>query len=354
MTNNENVSFGMSSNTVSPPIIGHKEQISFVLDCIKTKKIPNAWLFYGPLGIGKASLALNLAKLLSNFHSLKTEFFNNISEEDIRNPKINVNDNNFFLCKRKWDEKKKIFQKYISIDDIRELKKRFSLSSTDNSYKVCIVDKTEDLNLSASNSLLKILEEPPKNTLFILVSSNPQTVLQTILSRCQKIGFKRLEKKELREISAEFFKKNQFNQLEETIFLDSCNGSAQKLFNFLDKDYIKFFNGLKELFSDLPNLNRRKAIKLFTQNKEYLLSSDPDKSAVGIILRLMASIAKHEIDTRLYREKESKDMELVAAHLYSQISLLRHNSIEYNIDMKKVIFLALNIIELAFAKYKKQ
>ena len=87
--------------------------------------------------------------------------------------------------------------KDISIDDIRELNKRFSLSSTDHSYKVCVIDTTEDLNLSASNSLLKILEEPPKNTLFILVSNNQKAILPTILSRCQKISFKKLEEQAL-------------------------------------------------------------------------------------------------------------------------------------------------------------
>ena len=55
------------------------------------------------------------------------------------------------------ERQKKTFQKYISIDDIRDLNRKFSLSSTDYSYKICIVDTTEDLNLSASNSLLKIL-----------------------------------------------------------------------------------------------------------------------------------------------------------------------------------------------------
>ncbi len=354
MIEQEKFTLKVSSDTVTPVLFGHREQITFILDCIKTNKIPNAWLFHGPLGIGKASLALNLAKILSNMNFSKFADVSNISEEDIRDPKVPININNVFHCKKKWDNKKKLFQKYIPIDDIRDLSKRFSLSSTDNSYKVCIVDTTEDLNLSASNSLLKILEEPPKKTLFILVSNNQQAILPTILSRCQKIGFQRLDEPDLRKISTVFFKKNQFNQLEETSLISSCEGSARKLLNLLDKDYIKFFTSMKVLFLDLPNLNKRKAISLLTGNREYVLSSDPDKSAFGIILRLLASIAKQEIDLRINTEIVRTDITLIAAHLYSQISLLRHQSIEYNIDMKKVLFLALNTIELAFARYKKQ
>ena len=354
MIEKENFTLKVSSDTVTPVLFGHREQITFILDSIKTNKIPNAWLFHGPLGIGKASLALNLAKVLSNINFSKFADVSNISEEDIRNLQGPININNVFHCKKRWDDKKKLFQKYISIDDIRDLSKRFSLSSTDNSYKVCIVDTTEDLNISASNSLLKILEEPPNKTLFILVSNNQQAILPTILSRCQKIGFQRLDEPDLRKISTGFFEKNQFNQLEATSLISSCEGSARKLLNFLDKDYIKFFTSMKALFLDLPNLNKRKAITLLTGNREYILSSDPDKSAFGIILRLLASIAKQEIDLRINTEIVRTDTTLIAAHLYSQISLLRHQSIEYNIDMKKVLFLALNTIELAFAKYKKQ
>ena len=142
-------------------------EIAFLLDCIRSDQIPNAWLFHGPVGIGKASLALNVAKVLSNNSVFKKDNLSYLSEKDIRNPNVSLRVTNIFFCKRKWDDKKKQFQKNISIDEIRELGRKFYLSSTDYSYKVCIVDTTEDLNISASNSLLKMLEEPPKKTLFI-------------------------------------------------------------------------------------------------------------------------------------------------------------------------------------------
>ena len=95
-------------------------------------------------------------------------------------------------------------------------------------------------------------------------------------------------------------------------------------------------------------------ITLLAKNREYLYSNDPDKSAFGIILRLIGSIAKQENVLRINKSIKPSDTSLIAAHLYSQISLLRHHSIEYNIDMKKVVFLALTTIELAFEKYKQR
>ena len=354
MIKKENNTLGMSSNPGTSYLFGHEEQINFLLARIKTSQIPNAWLFHGPMGVGKASLALNLGKVLSNIDFSKKNHVTCISVEEIRKPKTTVNINNVFYCRRRWDEKKKLFQKYISIEDIRELTKKFSLSSTDNSYKVCIVDTTEDLSISASNSLLKILEEPPKNTLFILVSNNHQSILPTILSRCQKVVFQRLNKKDLRDICTSFVKGNQFDQSIDASAVTSCDGSVRKLLNFLDKDYIKIFNSMEILLLDLPNLNKRKAITLLSGNKDYLSSNDPDKSAFGIVLRLLSSLAKKEITLKIDPKFFKDDISLIAAHLYSQISLLRYESLEYNLEPKKAVFLALNTIELAFAKHKKK
>ncbi len=353
MIEKENHKFKGPSNGENSFLFGHKEQIAFLLNCIRTNQIPNAWLFHGPMGIGKASLAFNVAKVLSNNSVFKEDSLSYLSEKDIRSPNASLQVTNIFFCKRKWDDKKKLFQKNISIDDIRELGRKFYLSSTDYSYKVCIVDTTEDLNISASNSLLKMLEEPPKNTLFILVSNNKQSILPTILSRCQKISFQRLSEDDLQNITVGLFEENHFDVLKGTGALKSCDGSVKKLLNFLDKDYINFFNGMKELLFDLPDLNKRKAIKLLTGNKEYLGNNDPDKSAFGVLLKLLASLAKNEIDLLVDSKSVREEINLIAAHLYPQISLLRHHSIEYNVEAKKVLFLALNMIELAFGKYKK-
>ncbi len=342
------------SNEGTPFLFGHKEQIAFLLNCINTRQVPNAWLFHGPVGIGKATLALNVAKLLSNIGRSKKERLVCFSEKNIRNPNMSTKASNIFFCKRRWDDKKKLFQKNISVDDIRELGRKFSLSSTDNSYKVCIVDTTEDLNLSASNSLLKILEEPPKNTLFILVSNNKQSILPTIISRCQKIFFQRLKVSDLRDISASFLHEDQFEQLQKADALKSCEGSVRKLLNFLDKDYLNFFNSIKDLLFDIPNLDKEKAIKLLGSNKEYLSNDDPDKSAFGIVLNLLASLAKRDIKIPNKNTLQNKNISLVAAHLYAQLSLLRYQSMEYNVDTKKLLFLSLNIIELAFAQYDKK
>ena len=134
MIEKETHEFSGPSKVQNPFVFGHREQIAFLLDCIRANQIPNAWLFHGPVGIGKASLALNIAKVLSNNRAFKEDSLSCLSEKDIRNPNASIRVNNIFFCKRKWDDKKKLFQKNISIADIRELSRKFYLSSTDYSY----------------------------------------------------------------------------------------------------------------------------------------------------------------------------------------------------------------------------
>ncbi len=115
MIEKDNHNFLGPSNENNSFLYGHKEQIAFLLNCIRTNQIPNAWLFHGPVGIGKASLALNVAKVLSNNNALKEDNLSYLSEKDIRNPNASIRVNNIFFCKRKWDDKKKLFQKNMLI-----------------------------------------------------------------------------------------------------------------------------------------------------------------------------------------------------------------------------------------------
>ena len=115
MVEKENHKFTGPSNGDNSFLFGHEEQIAYLLNCIKTNQIPNAWLFHGPVGIGKASLALNVAKVLSNNSVFNEERLSYLSEKDIRNPNASIRVNNIFLCKKKWDDKKKLFQKKNSL-----------------------------------------------------------------------------------------------------------------------------------------------------------------------------------------------------------------------------------------------
>ncbi len=77
----------------------------------------------------------------------------------------------------------------IRVDDAQEILKSLSLKSYEGGYKIMIVWMADKLNIAASNKLLKLLEEPPEKTIFILISENEEDIIQTIRSRCQILHF---------------------------------------------------------------------------------------------------------------------------------------------------------------------
>jgi DNA polymerase-3 subunit delta' len=101
------------------------------------------------------------------------------------------------VIRKSFDEKRKTFRSSIRVDEVRHLKSFFSLSVSDGGSRVAIIDCADDMNTNAANALLKTLEEPPKNTVFLLISHNPQSLLPTIKSRCRELRLSNLTENDL-------------------------------------------------------------------------------------------------------------------------------------------------------------
>ncbi|MFZ2970100.1 MAG: hypothetical protein WA063_03060 [Minisyncoccia bacterium] len=132
----------------------------------RTGKLAHAYLFSGPEHIGKRTLALHLGRLILN--------------DDAGNIEKNID----LMIVRPVEDKKE-----ITIDQIRELQKKLSLSPHSSDYKVAIIEQADRMTEQASNALLKTLEEPSKTTILLLLTSNSGIVLETIRSRCQILKF---------------------------------------------------------------------------------------------------------------------------------------------------------------------
>jgi DNA polymerase-3 subunit delta' len=162
-------------------IIGHQQQWEFLKKSVQDKKIAHAYLFYGPSQIGKKRVAIEFAKYLNCVQT---------SKEDKPCQK----------CQICYQIEKKIYpdlvfiepdpeKLIISIEQIRELKRKLSLTGKNKGYKVAIIDQAHKLNFDAQSALLKQLEEPRGEAVIILISEYPQKILPTVISRCQKIRF---------------------------------------------------------------------------------------------------------------------------------------------------------------------
>ena len=277
-------------------LIVNKKMWSELETMVQNQKLPHALLFHGPDGSGKEAHAIELAALLNNHNGN-----NQIAKiKKFQHPNINliipmpreknINKKSFSLdClseksledliemkknKMQFPYQNINFDKASSIliNSIRDIKKN-SHFSIDNGSVVHIIFEAEKLcspKTEPGNALLKILEEPPKNTFFILIASNKDKLLDTILSRCCDFYFSRITNE---KITNYFEDKPEVQKLD--LIINITNGSMKQINNIVDSGI-----NIQELIEDAKNivgtlmknnawqLNYKKAEQLFKTDKQ--------------------------------------------------------------------------------------
>lgn len=157
-------------------VVGQEVTVRTIQNAIKTNQVGHAYLFCGPRGTGKTTMARLLAKAVNceNPESAPCEQCANCKAaiEGTHPDIIEINAAN-----------------ETHVEDIRDLIERSKLAPMMGKHKVYIIDEVHQLSSAASSALLKTLEEPPENVIFILATTDPQKLLPTIISRCQQFNF---------------------------------------------------------------------------------------------------------------------------------------------------------------------
>lgn len=161
-------------------VVGQDIIVKTLLNSLKLGNINHAYLFTGPRGTGKTSIAKILAK------SVNCE---NLVDGVACNKCVNCTQN---INKNHVDVIEIDAASNNGVDEIRELRNKVNLVPSLGKYKIYIIDEVHMLTTGAFNALLKTLEEPPKHAIFILATTEPQKIPLTILSRCQRFDFKKI------------------------------------------------------------------------------------------------------------------------------------------------------------------
>ena len=156
-------------------LIGHQSQWRLLLRKFHNNELHPAWLLSGTKGIGKSTFAYQAARYILKANQNNDQFF-----DTLINQKSHPN---LLIIERELDEDGKL-QNEISIDSIRKIAHFVHQSAAFPGWRVIIIDAIDDLNRNAANALLKILEEPPKQVLILLVCHGVGRILPTIRSRC--------------------------------------------------------------------------------------------------------------------------------------------------------------------------
>jgi DNA polymerase-3 subunit delta' len=214
--------------------IGHQNQWDFLKKVVENDKVPQALIFAGGEGLGKKLVALEFAKLLNCEAKQKIQqdpcqkCYNCLTIEQDKFPDV-------FLIEPK--------NKEIQIEQIRELQNQIGLKPHLAERKVVIVDQAETLNQQAANCFLKTLEEPRGDVVFILITSQPERLLETIRSRCSILKFYPVPKEKIikhlaKDVSQETLKE----------IWPLTDGRVGMLLHLLEKkNYAAFCQTIKEI-----------------------------------------------------------------------------------------------------------
>ena len=176
-------------------IVGHDRAVGQFAEAWATRRLHHAWLLAGPKGVGKASFAAAAARrVLAEAAGPPFDLPGIASPPD--HPMVKLIDAGSHPDMRRLErlprEKGDGLARDITVDQVRSLGEFMGMSAAMSGWRVAVIDSMDEMAGPGANALLKMLEEPPSNTLFFLVSHAPGRLLPTIRSRCRRLDFKAL------------------------------------------------------------------------------------------------------------------------------------------------------------------
>jgi len=263
-------------------LVSHAQAERALLDAWAGGRLHHAWLIAGPEGIGKATLAGRFARFLlaRGIPGKKSQSPVEAGPSlfgDPEPPTPGLNDEgaplslyvapddpvfrrvksrghaDFFTVTRGYDDKRKRERKVIVIDDVREVRDFTGLTAAEDGYRVVIIDGAEDMNRNAENALLKVLEEPPKRTIFLLVSHAPGRLLPTTRSRCRLLTLRALDDANVSALLTKH--RPELVPDEKTPLIRLADGSIGRALRLAEDDGVALYRDMVGLLGKLPDLD---------------------------------------------------------------------------------------------------
>ena len=312
-------------------LFGHEEAEQFLAQSYRSGKGHHAILIEGPEGIGKATLAFRFANHVLSHPDTA------LAPDMIADPDLDSSvsrqitsgaSHNLLHLARPVDEKTGKAKSAITVDEVRKAGHFFSQTSGTGNWRIVIIDPADDLNRNAANAILKILEEPPKRAMFLVLSHAPGKLLPTIRSRCMPLPLSPLGNADMEKalgnlgITPSAEKRN--------ALLEASKGSvsqALKLLNYGGADIV-------EAFSELMATDGPAARKQMHKLADVLAQKNGD-----IVLDFFVDHATEELMSRARQAAIAGNINAAEQHARLSSSLSERIAVAqaYNLDKKQMV-----------------
>ena len=337
----------MSARAVEPQItarypretsglIGHRDAEAALLQAYRSGRIPHAWLLGGPMGIGKATLAYRMARfVLAHRDSASVEVQRaetlDVAPDHPVARQLAAGAHGGLLVLERGLNDKGVMRSVITVDETRETIGFFGSTAAVEGWRVCIVDTVDELNANAANALLKVLEEPPQQSLFLLVSHAPARVLPTILSRCRKLPLRPLADSDVIHAAAQAANlATDDPALAEAA--EAAEGSVARALTLLGGDALKLLHRTATMLASLPRVDPRELHAL----GEALGGSD------RVALAAFIDSVDRWVGERLRADEANANANLPRlarlAEVWEKINRAARDTAEYNLERKPLVF----------------
>jgi DNA polymerase-3 subunit delta' len=243
-------------------LFGHREAEQTLLNAYRSGRIPHAWLIGGAQGIGKATLAYRMARFVlahpdPSARSVQDADTLYVDEDHPVARQVANGSHGGLLTLERTVNDKGTMRTVITVDESRETIGFFgSTAASVGGWRICVVDTVDELNANASNALLKILEEPPARSLFLLISHAPARVLATIQSRCRKLPLRPLEPDDVVRAVAEAAGQDR-NDPALRDAAEAAEGSVSRALTLFGGQSLGLHQRTLDLLNRLPQLDQR-------------------------------------------------------------------------------------------------
>src|SRR5438105_3405022 len=302
----------------NPDLVGHEGAERELRRLDEVDRLPHAILLSGPRGIGKATLAFRLARFLLASREERSGAAEDglaIDRESGVFRRVAAGGHaDLLTIERAYDARRRRLRGEIVVEDAREITGFFRLTAAEEGWRIVIVDGAEEMNRSAANALLKVLEEPPRRALLLLVSHSPGRLLPTIRSRCRRFPLAALERPAVMRLLRCY--RPELAEPEAEALAMLCDGSIGRALELADAGGRSLYGAIVEMLSQVPRIDLAR-LHAFADQLARADAEDGYRAVGEMLSQLLARMAAGAARRRLGEPEivagESAAMQRLAA-----------------------------------------